>query len=116
LKGYKLWRLDPEKTKCFVSRDFVFDETQMTIICRDLEKGKRKVHIEIEPFGDGSNHLEVSNIKALDDVNQPSTSYFRRSRHEEVNFKPTQRFGYVDLINYALTSIGEIKVSKPRTF
>ena len=54
MKGYKLWGLKP-KARCFVSRNVVFDETQMTVMCRDIEKGKEKVQSEVKPSGDGSN-------------------------------------------------------------
>jgi len=62
MKGYKLWRIEPREARCFMSKDITFNETQMTMMCIDLEKGKEKKHVEVEPSAKGSHHLE-----ALDD-------------------------------------------------
>jgi len=75
VKGYKLWRLEPREVKFFISKDVTFGETQIVIMCRNPEKGKETVHVEVEPFDDGSNHLEVSEDEASNNVNQPCTSY-----------------------------------------
>lgn len=49
MKGYKLWRLELGEARCFVSRDVIFDETRMVMMCKDLEKGKEKIHVDVEP-------------------------------------------------------------------
>jgi len=85
-------------------------------MCRDLEYGQEKVHVKVEPSNDGSDHLEVS-----DDVNKHFTSYTRRSKcvkvdlgyqftrdMERTTMKLIQRFRYIVLINYVLTTTNEI--------
>jgi len=102
--------------RCFVSRDATVDETLMTIVCGDLEYDKEKVHVKVEPSSDGADHLKVS-----DDVDQPFTSYMRRSTCAKVDpnyqltrdierrtIKPIQRFRYTTLINYLLTTTNDI--------
>jgi len=72
--------LELKKAKYFMSRDVTFDETQMTMMCKDIEKGKERVYVGVKPFTNGSNYLETSNDKALNDVDQHSTSYTRRPK------------------------------------
>jgi len=57
----------------------------MTMMCRDIQKGKEKVHVEVELYSDGSDYMVVSDDEASNDINQPSTSYTKRSRHIEVD-------------------------------
>lgn len=42
VKGYKLWKLDPRDSRCFISRDVTFDETGMRMRCKNLEGSKQK--------------------------------------------------------------------------
>jgi len=87
----------------------------------DPDKRKEKVNAKMDPSNDGLDRLKVLQDDALDDVNQHSSFYSRRPIREKVNLyyqlkcdrekrmiKPTQRFGYVDLISFALTTIKEI--------
>jgi len=59
-----MWRLELGDAKFFVNRDITFDETRMTMMCRYPDKGKEKIHVEVEPSSDGSNHLEVLDDEA----------------------------------------------------
>jgi len=36
------------------------------MMCRDLEKGKEKIHVKVEPSAEGLDHLEASDDEALD--------------------------------------------------
>jgi len=37
MKGYKLWKLELGKSRCFITKDIIFNETRMVIVCIDLE-------------------------------------------------------------------------------
>ena len=37
VKGYKLWKMEPVRSKFIISRDVTFDETRMGMKCKDLE-------------------------------------------------------------------------------
>jgi len=52
--------LEPREDRYFISMNVTFNETQMTMMCKDLEKSKKKVNFEVEPFDNESNYLEVS--------------------------------------------------------
>lgn len=38
----KLWKLDPGKSRCFISRDVTFNETQIGMMCKSMEVSKEK--------------------------------------------------------------------------
>jgi len=42
-KGYKLWRLEPRESRCFIGSDVTCDETQMTICLEIPRKARRKL-------------------------------------------------------------------------
>jgi len=78
----------------------------------------------VEPSTNASDNLE-----ALDYFNKPSTSYMRRPKYAKVEFnyqltcdgerktiKHTQRFGYANLNNYALTIVEEMNGSKLKAY
>jgi len=48
-----MWRLYLGEARVFVSRVVTFDETQISMMCRDMEKGKEKVHVKVESFTNG---------------------------------------------------------------
>ncbi|MCI83727.1 hypothetical protein A2U01_0105003, partial [Trifolium medium] len=56
VKGYKLWKIEPGGSKFIISKDVTFDETQMGMKCKDLEKrpetGVEKIQFEVEPSTD----------------------------------------------------------------
>jgi len=49
--GYKLWRL---KLGEVVRRDVTLNVTQIDMMCKDLEKGKERIHVEVQPSIDGT--------------------------------------------------------------
>lgn len=90
-----------------------------------MEKGKEKIHVEVEPFTDGSDSLKAPKEEASDDVNQPFNFYTKGPYLQMLT--PTislrvigrkgrsnldKRFGYANLISYALTVAEEIDSSE----
>jgi len=44
-----------------LNRDVTFDEIQITMMCKDLEKRKKKVHVEVKTSTDGPDHMKAPN-------------------------------------------------------
>jgi len=42
--GYKLWSFEPREARCFI-RGITFDETQMTIMCKNPKIDKEKAQL-----------------------------------------------------------------------
>ena len=97
VKGFKLW--DPKANKVVISRDVVFDEKAM--LQRTQEEGKEtpqsnkekdivQVELETHDFDDSSSeHMEHRTIAS--------------GRTRRV-VKPPTRYGFEDLVSYALTT------------
>src|ERR1044072_9168661 len=120
VKGYELWW--PEKRKCIISRDVTFNEAEML----KSQKGStsenkdpnisEKVELEVEPAKEKSVDQEEDQDPGVDtDTSQLQQYQLARDR-ERRQIKPPQKYGYADLVAYALNIADDISNSEPQSY
>lgn len=121
IKGYKLWRMEPGEPKCLISRDVVFDESRMA--SRDKNQNQQvkssdDTQIEVELLPNQRSNEAVQPNEAVDDHSGQNTENdynLVRDRARRV-IVPPERFGYAELIHYALTVADELQESEPSNY
>ena len=105
IKGYKLW--DPVAHKVVINRDIVFDEKSMTKAFKEENSqaaessnniGRSTVQVELDELKSQSNKEPLSNDKKQDST---------RSDRPKRNKRPPIRYGFKDLVSYALLTNSE---------
>ncbi|WJX42094.1 hypothetical protein P8452_29365 [Trifolium repens] len=122
VKGYKLWKMEPGGSKFIISRDVTFDETRMGMKCKDLETrpetGVERIQLEVEPSTDEREEEEEETLEPVESGSQTITApdyQLARDRERRV-ITPPNRYGYADLICYALNAAEEVQDSEPKNF
>ncbi|GAU10233.1 hypothetical protein TSUD_417410 [Trifolium subterraneum] len=121
VKGYKLWKMGPGGSKFIISRDVTFDETRMGMKCKNLnaspETGVENFQFEVEPFTDKEGTEEQTLVPEESGSDETSTSGYQLARdRERRDIRPPNRYGYADLICYALNEAEEVQDSEPKNF
>ncbi|KAH9696398.1 hypothetical protein KPL71_023151 [Citrus sinensis] len=129
-KGYKLWCVDLKSPKCIISRDVIFNESEMlksqTSAQSTIQKisGAETPHFEVEltKTEDGQNTSHTGETQGSDGTSAQSPEHtsiqdyqLTRDRQER-QVRAPERLGYADLIAYALTTAHEVDQEEPKTY
>lgn len=124
VKGYKLWCLELSFTKCFISCDVAFKEEEMTILVKtnqvvEIQEPKQS-QLEVEFLGGVTNSREVpiqnEREPTAKSKSESLTNYMLAKDREKKQAKPTQRYGFAELIAFALNLAKDIEQHEPLTY
>ncbi|KAH9754884.1 Integrase catalytic domain-containing protein [Citrus sinensis] len=129
VKGYKIWCTDLSPHKCIVSRDVVFNEQLVLSKEKSVENAEPQsktddtIQFEVEhPANKTSSEAADSDEEIAGDVDTSSEhprpyieDYHLAKDRERRVIRPPERFGYGDLIAYALGTLREIDEEEPRS-
>ncbi|KAH9647652.1 hypothetical protein KPL70_025267 [Citrus sinensis] len=134
VKGYKLWCIDLEPPRCIISRDVAFNEKAVLEVRKDagLKTQKPQVQDDIQfevehpdskksERGDSSDkdsedHDECSGPQPKSQMQTQVQGYQLTKDREKRQIRPPQRYGYADLIAYALAASHDIEVDEPKSY
>lgn len=128
VKGFKIWCL--ESRKCIISRDVTFHEEgtlnpqEKLQFQGDLQAETGRLELEVEPLDGRIEETErfarvdePNDDVQVQDVEQQQVQTYRLARdRNKREAKPPERYGYVDLIAYALTVVEDFIDEEPKTF
>ncbi|KAH9649116.1 hypothetical protein KPL70_025868 [Citrus sinensis] len=130
VKGFKIWCTDINPPKCIISRDVIFNEEELIPrkpVQRKSEeeaKGLDTHQFEVEL----SNHHETHEAADSSEINDESEAQDATQLESQLQSyqlardrvkrptRPPRRYGYADLITYALEAAHEIDDKEPKTF
>ena len=129
VKGYRLWCMEPNSPKFIISRDVTFNERfmldQRNVVDESAgnhESDTNEVEVQVELREKGSqNDLSEqivtidssSDEVAQDEVEEPYSIATGRERRE---IRPPQKYGFSDLVAYALTIAEDMGIEEPSTY
>ncbi|KAH9728046.1 hypothetical protein KPL70_008880 [Citrus sinensis] len=134
VKGYKLWCTDLSPPRCIISRDVIFNEE--TVLKKKLQetgtepqtKTPESIQFEVEHPNLKSSQEAADSDRNENDSNgnnepqsQQHTQTQLRDYHlvrdrERRQIRPPQRYGYADLIAYALAASHEVEEDEPTSY
>ncbi|KAH9722896.1 Integrase catalytic domain-containing protein [Citrus sinensis] len=130
VKGFKIWCTNINPPKCIISRDVIFNEEELIPkkpVKRKSEeeaKGLDTHQFEVEL----PNHHETHEAAGSGEINEESEAQDATQLESQMQgyqlardrakrpTRPPRRYGYADLITYALEAAHEIDEEEPKTF
>lgn len=134
VKGYKLWCTDLEPPRCIISKDVAFNEKAVFEAKKDAGLKTQKpqmqddIQFEVEHPDSKKSERGDSSDKDSEDHDKCSGPQPQSQRQTQVQgyqltkdrenrqIKPPQRYGYADLIAYALAASHNIDVDEPKSY
>ena len=129
VKGYRLWCQESNSHKFIISRDVTFNEMlmldQRKVVddhAGKLESNMNKVEVQVElPEKTSRDDLSEQSVtvdsssdeEVVDEVEQPYSIATGRERRQT---RPPQKYGYSDLVAYALTTAEGMGIHEPSTY
>ena len=131
VKGYRLWCLDPESPKFVISRDVTFDENSMLdqkkVIDESTGSKEEEVGVKVEfqvetpqrasqDVPDQPEHASAQQQVTDSDSDDSEQFYTIATGRPRRQIRPPQRYGYADLVAYALTVAEDLGIQEPSTY
>lgn len=129
VKGYRIWC--PKNKKCIINRDVTFHETKFYKSLRSPEdqasgqKDLERFELEVEPKGDKETQPKTSQPVETEQIDDPGSQGQDQSELQDYNLtrdrvrrdiRAPKRYGYADMISYALQVAEDLNNDKPRSF
>ncbi|XXG70306.1 hypothetical protein AAC387_Pa06g3094 [Persea americana] len=125
VKGYRLWCLDGKSPRCIISRDVTFDESAMLKPkeCQDAGKveDQNGVSKQVELENEAPEKLQdkvqtdvpvqhhVEEMQSSNEESAVPDDYMLTQDRERRQIKKPQRYGYEDIVAYALNTAESIE-------
>ncbi|KAH9725257.1 hypothetical protein KPL70_007804 [Citrus sinensis] len=111
VKGYKIWCTDVNPLKYIINKDVIFNEEEL-ISKKSVQRKsvQRKSEEDAKRSDTHQIDLELPNYYDTHEVADSARDRAKRPT------RPPERYGYADLITYALEIAHEIDDEEPRTF
>jgi len=124
VKGYKLWKLESGGgSKVLISRDVTFDETHMGMKYKDLETlvpetKVEETQFEVELPSEEEDDVEYEASTSETSGTQPvvDLDYLLARDREKRTITAPSRYGYADLVSFALNADEDVQEPEPRNF
>ena len=128
VKGYKLWCIEKGQHRSITSRDVTFNEKEFPYkISKDspVLSQTQDPLVEVELSDSTPNYDHVDPSATNEQPEQETESVSDQSDLQEYNLtrdrarrviKPPDKYGFADLISYALTVGSELEISEPSTY
>ncbi|KAK3040107.1 hypothetical protein RJ639_027833 [Escallonia herrerae] len=125
VKGYRLWCLDSKSSRFLISRDVTFNESLMLsekdeLIDAGKDHGAReKVVLEVQvpdslPKICTDEKYGSHSTEENEETQEQQYSITRNKSRREI--QPLQKYGYADIIAYALSVVKSIEFEEPITY
>ncbi|KAH9754208.1 Integrase catalytic domain-containing protein [Citrus sinensis] len=129
-KGYKLWCVDLKPPKYIISRDVIFNQSEMLKNQTSAQSTIQKIpsaetpHFEVELLKteDGQNTSHTGETQGSNETSAQSLEHtsiqdnqLTRDRQKR-QVRAPERLGYADLIAYALTAAQKVDQEEPKTY
>ncbi|KAH9649101.1 hypothetical protein KPL70_025857 [Citrus sinensis] len=112
VKGYKIWCTDLSPPKCIISRDVTFNEKELL----NQKSAQQPTKKDTETGGviDSSSDSELPQQEQ--ESQRPEQGYQLTRDRAKRQIKQTRRYGYADLISYALAAAHQIDEDEPKAY
>ncbi|KZV37190.1 hypothetical protein F511_15110 [Dorcoceras hygrometricum] len=125
VKGYKLWCIEPGQKKTIISRDVTFNEivfplkpnfSDTYIGDSNLKTSTTRVEVELPVNQSETEGGAQSELSGHDTEEETGVDDYQLTRDRQRRAaKPTQRYGYADLITFALNVASDVDKEEPAT-
>lgn len=119
IKGYKLWSIDGNPSRAFISRDVVFNEEALleSKVVTKISSSDSDVEQNSELKVESTAKRKSSEMKNQGEQKQAELEGYQLARDRERRvIKMPKKYGIADLISYALMVAEDVNRAEPTSF